>query len=73
MHEPGKGTPVEFLHRFARNRQPRRVLLEDWREPRGVAVPFRRVYVDEALRQTTSLEILRIEPVRTTERDFRLR
>ncbi|MBL8734619.1 MAG: hypothetical protein JNN13_19745 [Planctomycetes bacterium] len=73
VHEPGKGTPVEFLHRFARNRQPRRVLLEDWREHRGVAVPFRRVYVDEALRQTTSLEILRIEPVRTTERDFRLR
>lgn len=80
VFEPSTGQPREFVHRFASTMQARRVLLEDWRdvaigEPRdggAVRMPFRRVYVDESLRQTTQMEILRIESARTTERDFRL-
>ncbi len=66
------GQPKEFVHRFASSRQSRRVLLEDWREIDGVQIPHRRVYVDESLRPTTVLEILRIEAQRVGERDFRL-
>lgn len=66
------GQPREFVHRFASSRQTRRVLLEDWREIDGVSIPHRRVYVDDALRPTTVLEILRIETQRVGERDFRL-
>lgn len=72
LYEPSSGLPREFVHRLACSLQTRRVLLEDWREFAGVRLPFRRVYVDEAMRETTSLEILRIERQRVSERDFRL-
>lgn len=70
--EPSSGRPRELVHRFACSLATRRVLLEDWREVENVRVPFRRVYVDEAMRTKTTLEILRLERQRTTERDFRL-
>ena len=70
--DPSSGQPRELLHRFACSLATRRVLLEDWREVDGVRLPFRRVYVDEALRAKTTLEILRVERQQTTERDFRL-
>lgn len=73
LYEPTSGRPCEFVHRFANTMQTRRVLLEDWRDVGGVRMPFRRVYVDEALRPTTTVEVLRVEPSRTSERDFRLR
>lgn len=73
LFEPANGALREFVHRFASSQQTRRVLLEDWRDTAGVRMPYRRVYVDESLRQTTMLEILRIEQTRTNERDFRLR
>lgn len=73
LYEPSNGALREFVHRFAASMQTRRVLLEDWREVAGVRIPFRRVYVDESLRQTTTLEMLRLEQQRTSERDFRLR
>ncbi|MBL9079042.1 MAG: hypothetical protein JNL08_16175 [Planctomycetes bacterium] len=80
LYEPSTGEPRELVHRFASTQQARRVLLEDWRdvqvgEPQAggaVRMPFRRVYVDEADRRTTQLEILRIESARVSERDFRL-
>lgn len=72
LYEPSSGTPRELVHRFAFSLQTRRVLLEDWREFGGVRLPFRRLYVDESMRPTTELKILRIEPQRVTERDFRL-
>lgn len=80
VYEPSTGQPREFVHRFASTMQSRRVLLEDWRDVAlgerrdggAVRMPFRRVYVDESLRQTTQMEILRIEATRTSERDFRL-
>jgi hypothetical protein len=70
--EPSTGLPREFVHRFASTRQTRRVLLEDWRETDGVRLPHRRVYVDESLRPTTVMELLRLERQRVTDRDFRL-
>lgn len=77
--EPSTGLPRELVHRFASTQQPRRVLLEDWRDVQlgsgadgAVRMPFRRVYVDEQGRMTTQLEILRIEAARVGERDFRL-
>lgn len=70
--EPSSGRPRELVHRFACSLATRRVLLEDWREVENVRVPFRRVYVDEAMRTKTTLEILRLERQRTNERDFRL-
>ncbi|MBL8749065.1 MAG: hypothetical protein JNK78_07895 [Planctomycetes bacterium] len=73
LYEPSNGAPREFVHRLACSKETRRVLLEDWREISGVKMPFRRVYVDEALRQTTTIELLRIESSRTSDRDFRLR
>lgn len=73
LYEPSGGLLREFVHRFANSLQTRRVLLEDWHDVSGVRMPHRRVYVDESLRQTTTLEILRIEQQRTNERDFRLR
>jgi len=73
LYEPSGGALREFVHRFANSLQTRRVLLEDWRDVSGVRMPHRRVYVDESLRQTTTLEMLRIEQQRTNERDFRLR
>jgi hypothetical protein len=74
VYEPSTGLPREFVHRFACSLQTRRVLLEDWREFDGipVKVPARRVYVDESMRATTVLEILRMTPQRVSERDFRL-
>jgi hypothetical protein len=80
VFEPSTGQPREFVHRFASTMQARRVLLEDWRDVAlgerrdggAVRMPFRRVYVDESMRQTTQMEILRIESARVTERDFRL-
>lgn len=72
LYEPSSGLPREFTHRFAFSLQTRRVVLDDWREFQNLRLPFRRSYVDEAMRQTTVLEILRIEPQRVTERDFRL-
>ncbi|MBX3464083.1 MAG: hypothetical protein KF830_12995 [Planctomycetes bacterium] len=79
--EPSTGLPREFVHRFAASAQSRRVRLEDWRDVTlgdaraggAVRLPFRRVYVDEAQRPTTQLEILRLEPAKLAERDFRLR
>ncbi len=72
VYEAGSGLLREFTHRFASSQQARRVLLEDWREVGGVRMPFRRVYVDGNQRQTTALEILRLEATKTSERDFRL-
>jgi len=72
LYEPTTGTPREFVHRFASSGQTRRVVLEDWREVEGVRMPHRRIYVDETLRQTTMLEMLRIERAPVTDRDFRL-
>jgi hypothetical protein len=73
LFDPAQGgQPKEFVHRFASSRETRRVLLEDWREIDGVQIPHRRVYVDDSLRPTTVLEILRIEAQRVGERDFRL-
>ena len=72
IYEPSTGTPREFVHRFASSGQTRRVLLEDWREVEGVRMPHRRVYVDETMRQTTTLELLRIERASVSDRDFRL-
>jgi hypothetical protein len=47
------------------------VLLEDWRDFEGVRMPCRRVYVDESMRPTTALELVKVERRRVTERDFR--
>ncbi len=73
LHDPSNGLPRELLQRFATSRETRRVLLEDWREFEGVNLPHRRVYVDDSMRATTSLEITRMERQRVTERAFRLR
>jgi hypothetical protein len=70
--EPSSGRPRELVHRFACSLATRRVLLEDWRAVENVQMPFRRVYVDEAMRTKTTLEILRFERQRASERDFRL-
>jgi hypothetical protein len=72
LYDPTSGAPREFVHRFASSGQSRRVLLEDWREYDGVRLPYRRVYVDEAQRPTTTLEITRIERASVGDRDFRL-
>jgi hypothetical protein len=72
LYEPSSGQLREFVHRFVGSMQTRRVLLEDWQEVESVRMPFRRVYVDETLRRTTVLEVLRVERVRVGERDFRL-
>ncbi len=72
LYEPASGQPREFVHRFANSRQTRRLLLEDWRDVDGVQVPFRRIYVDDSGRQTTMLEILRVEATTVSERAFRL-
>lgn len=73
LYDPITGEPSEFVHRFARTGQERRVLLEDWREVGGVRMPFRRVYVDDAMRPTTTVELLRPpKPREVSERDFRL-
>jgi hypothetical protein len=72
LFEPSSGWPRELVHRFAASRETRRVLLEDWREEEGVPMAHRRVYVDEALRSTTVLELQRVVRQRVTERDFRL-
>lgn len=70
VFEPGTGKPREFVHRFAAG-GGRRVLLEDWREERGVRIPYRRIYVDDTLKKTTMLEILSIEPQRVAASQFR--
>jgi hypothetical protein len=70
LYEPSSGRPRELVHRFAVSLETRRVLLEDWREVGGVHVPFRRVYVDDALRPTTVLQIERIAPEAVTDRTF---
>ncbi|MBK8098495.1 MAG: hypothetical protein IPK26_15405 [Planctomycetes bacterium] len=68
------GRPREFVHTLAISGQTRRVLLEDWQDVGGVQMPHRRVYVDESRRQTTVLELLRVEVgTQVTDRDFRLR
>lgn len=72
LYDPVSSEPREFVHRFASSMRTRRVLLEDWREVDGVRMPFRRTYVDESGRQTTTLEILRVEATQVTERHFRL-
>ncbi|MBM3974484.1 MAG: hypothetical protein FJ301_10340 [Planctomycetes bacterium] len=71
LFDPASGVVRELVHRFAETQQTRRVLLEDWREFNGMRLPCRRVYVDEALRPTTVLELTRIERRRVTDRDFR--
>lgn len=73
LFEPTTGLPRELVHRFASSGQQRRILLEDWKDVGGVRMPFRRIYVDEVGRATTTLEILKIKTKqRVTERDFRL-
>jgi hypothetical protein len=71
--EPSTGEPRELVHRFANGGQARRCVLEDWREVQGVRMPFRRTYVDEHDRRTTTIDLLRIESTTVAERDFRLR
>lgn len=69
----GTGQPCEFVHTLASSQQTRRVLLEDWQEKApGVWLPCRRVYVDDQGRQTTTMEILRLERTPLQDRDFRL-
>lgn len=72
IYEPGTGRPRELVHRFAQSQGARRVVFEDWREFQGVRIPYKRVYVDETLKRTTTLEILDISPQQVTERTFRL-
>lgn len=72
LYEPTTGQPRELVHRFASSGQQRRVLLEDWQETLGVRMPKRRIYVDEAGRPTTTVEMIRITPRRVSERDFRV-
>lgn len=71
VFDPASGVVRELVHRLAETQQTRRVLLEDWRDFDGVRLPCRRVYVDEALRPTTVLELTKIERRRVNERDFR--
>lgn len=71
-YEPSTGLPRELVHRLGASRQTRRVQLDDWRDFEGVRLPYRRAYVDESMRPTTVLELLRIERHRASERDFRL-
>ena len=73
LYDPLAHLPRELEHRFAGTQQRRRVLLEDWQELMpGVRFPCRRVYVDELLRPTTTIELmdLRKRPVRA--REFKL-
>jgi hypothetical protein len=72
LYEPSTGTPRELLHRFASSGQQRRVLLEDWREFEGVRLPHRRIYVDESLRPTTTVQLMDVRRRRVGDRDFRL-
>jgi hypothetical protein len=72
LYEPSTGLPREFVHQFAATGQRRRVLLEEWKEQYGVRMPWRRIYVDDAGRPTTTMEILEIKKRRVSERDFRL-
>jgi len=71
VYDPASGVVRELVHRLAETQQTRRVLLEDWREFDGVRLPCRRVYVDEALRPTTVIELTKIERRRVNDRDFR--
>ena len=71
LFEPSTGQPRELLHRFVSSGQQRRVLLDDWQEEHGVRMPRRRIYVDDAGRATTTLEMRRITPRRVSEREFR--
>lgn len=71
-YEPTTGQPREFAHRFASSGRQRRVLLEDWQERFGVRMPMRRIYVDEAGRATTTVELKSIVSRRVSERDFRV-
>jgi len=71
-YEPTTGQPRELVHRFASSGQKRRVLLEDWQERYGVRMPMRRIYVDEAGRATTTVELKTIVPRRVSERVFRV-
>lgn len=72
LYEPTTGTPRELVHRFSNSGQRRRVLLEDWREFEGVRLPHRRIYVDESLRPTTTVQLMDIRRRRVGDRDFRL-
>jgi hypothetical protein len=71
-YEPSTGLPKEVVHRLVASRQTRRVQLDDWRDVDGVRMAYRRTYVDDAMRPTTLVEILRIERQRVSDRDFRL-
>jgi hypothetical protein len=73
LFEPSTGLPRELVHRLAEGAGTRRLLFEDWRDVGGVRLPHRRVYVDEALQPTTTLEILRIERQPVGDGTFRLR
>lgn len=72
LYEPTTGQPRELVHRFASSGQQRRVLLEDWQDVHGVRMPKRRIYVDQAGRPTTTVEMISISPRRTSDRDFRV-
>lgn len=67
------GPPAELVHQFASSGARRRIRFEDWRAVGGVKVAFRRVYVDDGGRPTTTLELLRVESTPSaSDRDFRL-
>jgi hypothetical protein len=71
-YEPTTGTPRELVHTFASSGAERRVLLDDWRDFEGVRLPHRRVYVDDALRPRTTMQLLEVRRVRVSDRDFSL-
>lgn len=69
------GLPRELRYLLAASNAPRRVLLENWQPvaATGVQVPYRRRYVDDAGRPTTTLEIERLVlGAAATARDFQL-
>lgn len=72
LYEPTSGRPRELVYKFAASGETRRVRFEDWSEFQGIPYPRRRVYFDAEGRTTTTLEIRRMEPANTSERDFRM-
>lgn len=72
LYEPTSGRPRELVYKLAASGETRRVRFEDWSEFQGIPYPRRRVYFDAEGRTTTTLEIRRMEPANTSERDFRM-
>ena len=72
LYEPTTGRPRELVHQFA-GLGRRRVLFEEWVEfERSISYPRRRIYVDDDLRKTITLEVLDMRRHRVGERDFRM-